>query len=165
MPKQKKLSFQAQAEQLTKEEALRIAKGTQAPGQTKEQTKLIAKGIEKGIALYRKKEKEKARERAKLRRKRDKPPTGEAIGTADSARAPDNAHFAAKHRTTVPLAVAGVIFFLVSAAHLTRYFVGLDLIVGTFSTPETWSLAAGVVSALLAVWMFWSLQGRASGKK
>lgn len=49
--------------------ALKIAKGTQRPGQTKEQTKLVAQGIEKGIAEYRKQEKAKARERDKQRKK------------------------------------------------------------------------------------------------
>ena len=52
----------------TKNEALKIAKGTQKPGQTKEQTKLIAQGIEKGIAEYKKREKQKARERDKQRK-------------------------------------------------------------------------------------------------
>ncbi len=52
-----------------KAEALKIAKGTQRPGQTKEQTRLIAQGIEKGIAEYRKNEKSKARERDKARKK------------------------------------------------------------------------------------------------
>ncbi|MCA2486923.1 MULTISPECIES: DUF2956 family protein, partial [Vibrio] len=33
----------------TQTEAMKIAKATQKPGQTKEQTKLIAQGIEKGI--------------------------------------------------------------------------------------------------------------------
>ncbi|MGJ0490248.1 DUF2956 domain-containing protein [Methylobacter sp.] len=46
----------------TQSEALKIARATQRPGQTKEQTKLIAQGIEKGIALYKKQQKEKARE-------------------------------------------------------------------------------------------------------
>ncbi len=46
----------------TKEDALKIARGTQKPGQIKEQTKLIAKGIEKGIEQYKKKHKEKTRE-------------------------------------------------------------------------------------------------------
>lgn len=59
----KKISKQARAE------ALKIARGTQRPGQKKEQTKLIAKGIEKGIAEFRKREKAKARERDKLRKK------------------------------------------------------------------------------------------------
>ncbi len=46
----------------TQEEALRITKGIQRPGQTKEQSKLIAQGIQKGIELYKKQQKEKARE-------------------------------------------------------------------------------------------------------
>ncbi|WP_404358188.1 DUF2956 domain-containing protein [Methylotuvimicrobium sp. KM1] len=46
----------------TQAEALKIAKSTQRPAQTKEQTKLIAQGIEKGIDLYKKQQKEKARE-------------------------------------------------------------------------------------------------------
>ena len=44
------------------DEAMKIARGTQRPGQTKEQTKLIAQGIQKGIEIYRKKQSEKARE-------------------------------------------------------------------------------------------------------
>lgn|SRR5210317_1700004 len=59
----KKISNQARTE------ALKIARGTQRPGQKKEQTKLIARGIEKGIAEFRKREKAKARERDKLRKK------------------------------------------------------------------------------------------------
>ena len=58
-----KISKQARAE------ALKIARGTQRPGQKKEQTRLIAKGIEKGITDFRKREKAKARERDKLRKK------------------------------------------------------------------------------------------------
>ncbi len=46
----------------TQEEALKIAKSTQRPAQTKEQTKLIAQGIQKGIDQYKKQQKEKARE-------------------------------------------------------------------------------------------------------
>lgn len=53
----------------TVDEALKVAKATARPGQTKEQTKLIAKGIEKGIAEYKKREKAKARERDKERKK------------------------------------------------------------------------------------------------
>ncbi len=41
---------------------MRIARGTQRPGQTKEQTKLIAQGIQKGIDQYKKTHKAKARE-------------------------------------------------------------------------------------------------------
>lgn len=44
------------------DEAMRIARGTQRPGQTKEQTKLIAQGIQKGIEQYKKQQSTKARE-------------------------------------------------------------------------------------------------------
>ncbi|MBE7213810.1 DUF2956 domain-containing protein [Shewanella benthica] len=52
----------------TKNEAIKVAKATQKPGQTKEQTKLIAAGIEKGIAEYKKQHKNKARDRDKARK-------------------------------------------------------------------------------------------------
>lgn len=54
----KKESVSAQ----TKEEALKVARATQRPGQTKEQTRLIAQGIQKGIDFYKKQQKAKARE-------------------------------------------------------------------------------------------------------
>jgi sensor domain CHASE-containing protein len=50
-------------------EAMRIARGTQRPGQTKEQTKLIAQGIQKGIEQYRTQQNAKAREQDRKRRK------------------------------------------------------------------------------------------------
>lgn len=46
----------------TQEQALKLAKAIQRPGQTKEQTKLITQGIQKGINLYKKQQKAKARE-------------------------------------------------------------------------------------------------------
>ena len=46
----------------SKVDSMKIARGTQRPGQTKEQTKLIAQGIQKGIEIYKKKQSEKARE-------------------------------------------------------------------------------------------------------
>lgn len=52
----------------TKNEAMKVAKATQKPGQNKEQTKLIAAGIEKGIAEYKKQHKSKARDRDKARK-------------------------------------------------------------------------------------------------
>jgi hypothetical protein len=45
----------------TREEAMKMARGTQSPGQTKAQTRLIAQGIERGIDLYKKQHKERAR--------------------------------------------------------------------------------------------------------
>jgi hypothetical protein len=44
------------------DDALRIARGTQRPGQTKEQTRLIAQGIQKGIEQYKKQQSARARE-------------------------------------------------------------------------------------------------------
>lgn len=52
-----------------KDDAMKIARGTQRPGQTKEQTKLIAQGIQKGIAQYKKQQSEKARELDKKHKK------------------------------------------------------------------------------------------------
>ena len=46
----------------SKDDAMKIARATQKPGQTKEQTKLIAQGIKKGIEIYKKQQSEKARE-------------------------------------------------------------------------------------------------------
>jgi len=46
----------------TRDEAQKIARGTQKPGQTKEQTRLIAQGIQKGIDQYKKQQKAKTRE-------------------------------------------------------------------------------------------------------
>ncbi len=57
----KKQSHQTVSPQ-TQEQALKIARATQRPGQTKEQTKLIAQGIQKGIEQYKKQQKAKARE-------------------------------------------------------------------------------------------------------
>jgi Protein of unknown function (DUF2956) len=62
----------------TQEEALKLAKATQRPAQTKEQTKLIAQGIQKGIDLYKKQQKEKAREINKRLKKATKQKEGSA---------------------------------------------------------------------------------------
>ncbi|NVD06118.1 DUF2956 domain-containing protein [Vibrio sp. JPW-9-11-11] len=56
----------------TQQEAFKIAKATQKPGQTKEQTRLIAQGIEKGIAQYKKQQKERARQANKAKKKAHK---------------------------------------------------------------------------------------------
>ncbi len=56
--------------QETVDEAQRLARANQRPGQTKEQTRLIAQGIQKGIEQYKRQQKAKAREMDR-RRKRD----------------------------------------------------------------------------------------------
>jgi hypothetical protein len=53
-------------------QGMRIAKGTQKMGQTKEQTKLVAQGIEKGIAEYKKQQGKKLREIDKQRKQKIK---------------------------------------------------------------------------------------------
>jgi hypothetical protein len=63
LKKQQKISVE------TQNDALKMAKATQKPGQTKEQTKLIAQGVQKGIELYKKQQKEKSRELNKKLRK------------------------------------------------------------------------------------------------
>ena len=63
-----KSSYQKPSQQ-TQEEALKIARGTQRPAQTKEQTRLIAQGIQKGIDLYKKQQKEKARDASRKLKK------------------------------------------------------------------------------------------------
>jgi len=51
-----------QISEATQDEAMRIARGTQRPGQNKEQTRLIAQGIQKGIEQYKKQQSTKTRE-------------------------------------------------------------------------------------------------------
>ena len=63
----------------TRAEAMKIAKATQRPGQTKEQTRLIAQGIQKGIEQYKKQQKAKARELdKKLKKVNQQAPSPEA---------------------------------------------------------------------------------------
>ncbi|MCE9677770.1 DUF2956 domain-containing protein [Shewanella sp. AS1] len=63
-----KASSNKNISEATRQDALKMAKATQKPGQSKEQTKLIAQGIEKGIAEYKKQQKSKARDRDKARK-------------------------------------------------------------------------------------------------
>jgi len=57
-----KRSIKHQQVEVTHDEAMRIARGRQRPGQTKEQTKLIAQGIQEGIKQYRKQQSARGRE-------------------------------------------------------------------------------------------------------
>ena len=71
-------------------QALKIAKGTQKMGQTKEQTKLIAQGIEKGIAEYKKQQGKKLREIDKQRKQKLKQRESDSTKTVEVL-ATDNA--------------------------------------------------------------------------
>jgi len=68
-------------------QAMKMAKGTQKAGQTKEQTKLIAQGIRKGIAEYKKQQGKKSREMDKQRKQKTKQRENESIETVDEVSA------------------------------------------------------------------------------
>jgi hypothetical protein len=72
---------------VTEEEAGKIARGTQQPGQTKEQTRLITQGIRKGIEQYKKQQSAKARELdrnlKKVKRQLSSADSGDVIAVAD----------------------------------------------------------------------------------
>ncbi|WP_429096497.1 DUF2956 domain-containing protein [Aeromonas media] len=52
----------------TQQEAMKVARANQKPGQTKEQTQLIAQGIQKGIDEYKKQMKARAREASRQKK-------------------------------------------------------------------------------------------------
>ena len=56
------------------------------------------------------------------------------------------------------LYTATVIFALVSMAHLIRFFLGADVIIGDTAIPMGLSVVAGLISAVLAVWMVMAAQ-------
>ena len=51
------------------------------------------------------------------------------------------------------LYAASVIFAIVGIAHFGRYFLGAKLVVGSVAIPLSVSLIAGIVLAVLTVWM------------
>lgn len=76
-----KRSAQHQHSDASRDQAMRIARGTQRPGQTKEQTKLISQGIQKGIEQYKKQQNARARELdKKLKKARQQQAAPEAHG-------------------------------------------------------------------------------------
>jgi hypothetical protein len=73
-----------QSSEATHDEAVRIARGTQRPGQTKEQTRLIAQGIQKGIEQYKKQQSARARELDKSIKKIKQQPTPHETHTIEA---------------------------------------------------------------------------------
>jgi hypothetical protein len=149
---QKSPSFQDQAAQRIQQEALGIAKATQTPGQTKEQTRLIAKGVEKGIAFYKEQQKQKAREQDKARKRmlRQKGDTAVAASEADAHEAG-----AGDHSVFEPASfIAACVFSIGALVHTLRYFLGVEVIIGSFHLPLAWSLPVAVIAAVLAAWLF-----------
>lgn len=76
----------------SQEQALKVAKGSQKVGQTKEQTKLIAQGIEKGIAEYKKQQSKKMRERDKQRKQQVKKQQQTLTEVVDKKEVNNNPH-------------------------------------------------------------------------
>ncbi len=71
-------------------QAMKMAKGTQKAGQTKEQTKLIAQGIRKGIAEYKQQQGKKSREMDKQRKQKTKQQENESTETVDQTSTTDS---------------------------------------------------------------------------
>ena len=144
----KKTTFQAQSEQIIREEAARLTKNIQQPKQTKEQSKLIAKGIEKGIALYKRQEKEKKRLRTKQQKKSTK--------KADQPVSANDEPTIIATDKRLPLLVSGAIFALVALAHAARYLMSVKIIIGGWTLPMIWSVPVTVAMIGLAIWSFLS---------
>lgn len=51
------------------------------------------------------------------------------------------------------LYTASVIFAIFGIAHFARYFLGAKLVIGATAIPLSVSLIAGIVLAVLTVWM------------
>jgi hypothetical protein len=51
------------------------------------------------------------------------------------------------------LYTASVIFAIVGIVHFVRYFLTLEVVVGATAIPLSVSLIAGILLAVLAVWM------------
>jgi hypothetical protein len=102
----------------TQEEAMKAAKATQRPGQTKEQTKLIAQGIEKGINHYKKQQKEKSRQLNKKLHKVDQ-----------QLSAPDKKNDDGIHENTIyKLSFLPWVLLILSWMGVGAYFVFIHLL-------------------------------------
>ena len=56
------------------------------------------------------------------------------------------------------LKVAGIIFLVVSLAHLARLIFKVELIIGGFIMPLWFSVLGFIIPLLLSLWMFKSLK-------
>lgn len=57
---------------------------------------------------------------------------------------------------TAALIVAGLIFAVVAIAHLARYFMDIQIMMGNTIIPMNASLVGFVVATVLSLWMFFS---------
>lgn len=151
----KQPSFQVQSEQHSQEEALRIAKAHQRPGQSKEQTKLIAKGIEKGIAEFKKQEKAKARVRNKVKKNTGKHSSSRTDSEQNDHKADylDSSH---PNSGQWCLVSASVVFVLLALHYIIWFFTGTSLFLESVIMPSKLSLLIAGVCMALSGWLLYS---------
>lgn len=146
----KRETFEDQAERNIDDAAMRVARGIQSPGQTKEQTRLIAQGIAKGIAQYKKQQNEKARERDKARKRLLKQKSLRSIAEADI----DHSDYSPERDYPAAALLIGASVFAAGAiAHIVRFIADLQLTIGSLTIPRWWSLPVALLAAALAAWM------------
>ncbi len=136
-------SFEAQAAQAIKDEALKIAKAGQTPGQTKKETQLIAKGIAKGIESYRKQEKIKARERSKNEKKKI---VGAVASSTDETEKPK----AASGRLSKVLKYIVNFLGLLSFAHFSVIFIPKQVLEANTHWLPIVGISLGIVYLMAA---------------
>jgi len=56
----------------------------------------------------------------------------------------------------LPLVVAGMIFSIVALMHLLRVIYHWKIIIAGYTIPMSVSMIAVIISAILALWMFFS---------
>jgi hypothetical protein len=147
-------SIQAQVNESIQEEALKVARSIQKPGQTKEQTKLIAQGIAKGIELYKKQQSAKARERDKARKKALKLKQAESAGQQREEES-DFTPIPAEAGAAPTLFLGGGIFAVMTAVFIAPLVAGWQVNFGPFALPVWASLAAALSFAACSGWFFY----------
>jgi|UniRef100_UPI003FA3CA31 hypothetical protein len=148
-------SIQTQINESIQEEALKVARSIQKPGQTKEQTKLVAQGIAKGIELYKKQQSAKARERDKVRKKALKLKQVESTG---QQREEDEADFTldlAESGISGMLLLGGGVFAVMAGILAVSLVAGWLVSFGPFTLPVWASLAAAMAFAGFSGWFFY----------
>ncbi|MGX2029648.1 DUF2956 family protein [Methylocaldum gracile] len=148
-------SIQTQINESIQEEALKVARSIQKPGQTKEQTKLVAQGIAKGIELYKKQQSAKARERDKVRKKALKLKQVESTG---QQREEDEADFAwdlAESGISGMLLLGGGVFAVMAGILAVSLVAGWPASLGPFTLPVWSSLVAAMAFAGFSGWFFY----------
>ncbi|CAI8955479.1 conserved protein of unknown function [Methylocaldum szegediense] len=148
-------SIQTQMKESIQEEALKVARSIQKPGQTKEQTKLIAQGIAKGIELYKKQQSAKARERDKARKKalrlKQAEMSAQAPGKEDMVFASEATDWGVRGT----LILGGAIFAAIACIFAASSFAGWPVSFGPFTLADWASLTTALASAGLSGWFFY----------